>query len=128
MIRCFVSSRPVATDASAVDAVRRVSVARARDRTFLIALYIVLAGSLRGGSETRPPFVANVSGAVVFLLGVTYVFGVSLEYGVGAAYVAIVADWVWRTLVVGAVYLRKGWLERGTEMMYERGSVPEDED
>lgn len=96
--------------------------------TFLIALYVVLAGSLRGGSETRPPFVAKVSGAVVFLLGFTYFFGVHLGYGVVAAYVAIVADWAWRNAVVGVVYLRKGWLERGTAMMYERGSLPVDDE
>ncbi|THE64957.1 MATE family efflux transporter [Salinadaptatus halalkaliphilus] len=96
--------------------------------TFLIALYVVVAGSLRGGSETRPPFVAKVTGAVFFLLGTTYVLGVSLEYGVVAAYVAIVADWAWRNVVVGTVYLRKGWLERGTAMMHERGSLAEDED
>ncbi|SEH14444.1 putative efflux protein, MATE family [Natronorubrum sediminis] len=91
--------------------------------TFLIACYVVLAGSLRGGSETRPPFVAKVTGAVFFLLGITYVFGVQLEYGVTAAYVAIVADFVWRNLVVGAVYLRGRWLERGLSMMHERGSL-----
>ena len=96
--------------------------------TFLIALYVVLAGALRGGSETRPPFVAKVTGAVVFLLGITYVFGVSLEYGVVAAYVAIVADFAWRNVVVGAVYLRKGWLERGTTMMHERGSLLGDDE
>ncbi|ELY57744.1 MATE family efflux transporter [Natronolimnohabitans innermongolicus] len=91
--------------------------------TALIACYIVLAGSLRGGSETRPPFVAKLTGAVCFLLGITYVFGVGLEYGVVAAYVAIVADFVWRNVVVGAVYLRGNWLERGTDMMAERGSL-----
>jgi len=96
--------------------------------TFLIALYVVVSGSLRGGSETRPPFVAKVTGAVFFLLGTTYVFGVGLEYGVVAAYVAIVADWAWRNVVVGAVYLRKGWLERGTTMMHERGSLLGDEE
>ncbi|WP_255171581.1 MATE family efflux transporter [Natrononativus amylolyticus] len=96
--------------------------------TVLIALYVVLAGSLRGGSETRPPFVAKVTGAVCFLLGVTYVFGVQLEYGVLAAYVAIVADFVWRNVVVGVVYLRRNWLTRGTAMMHDRGSFTTDPD
>ncbi|MDQ2051906.1 MATE family efflux transporter [Natronolimnohabitans sp. A-GB9] len=91
--------------------------------TVLIACYVVLAGSLRGGSETRPPFVAKLTGAVVFLLGTTYLFGVHLEYGVVAAYVAVVADFAWRNVVVSAVYLRGNWLERGTEMMHERGSL-----
>jgi putative MATE family efflux protein len=91
--------------------------------TVLIASYVVLAGSLRGGSESRPPFVAKVTGMVLFLLGVTYVFGVHLGYGVVAAYVAIVADFVWRNVVVGGVYLRQNWLDRGTSMMRDRGSL-----
>ena len=91
--------------------------------TVLIACYVVLAGSLRGGSESRPPFIAKVTGMSIFLLGVTYVFGVRLEYGVTAAYLAIVLDFAWRNIVVGSVYLRKNWLERGAEMMRERGSV-----
>jgi len=95
--------------------------------TVLIACYVVLAGSLRGGSESRPPFVAKVTGAVIFLLGITYVFGVHLEYGVVAAYVAIVADFAWRNVVVGGVYVRQNWLERGTRMMHDRGSLGTDE-
>ncbi len=94
--------------------------------TVLIACYVVLAGSLRGGSESRPPFVAKVTGAVIFLLGITYVFGVHLEYGVVAAYVAIVADFAWRNVVVGGVYVRQNWLERGTRMMHDRGSLGTD--
>ncbi|NGM69521.1 MATE family efflux transporter [Natronolimnobius sp. AArcel1] len=119
----LVFTRDAETIPYAVDFARAYAVS-----TFLIALFTVLAGSLRGGSETRPPFVAKLTGAVFFLLGITYVFGVHLEYGVVAAYVAIVADWVWRNLVVGIVYARKGWLERGTRMMHERGSLAEDED
>ncbi len=91
--------------------------------TVFIACYVVLAGSLRGGSESRPPLVAKVSGMSIFLLGVTYVFEVRLEYGVSAAYLSIVLDFAWRNVIVGSVYVRKNWLERGAEMMRERRSV-----
>lgn len=91
--------------------------------TVFIACYVVLAGSLRGGSESRPPFVAKVTGMSVFLLGVTYVGGVHLGYGVVAAYLAIVLDFAWRNVVVGAVYVRKNWLKRGAKMMRDRGSI-----
>jgi Na+-driven multidrug efflux pump len=106
----------------AVDFARAYGVA-----TFLIALYVVISGSLRGGSETLSPFLAKLSGAVVFLLGVSYVFGLRLEYGVVAAYVAIVADFAWRNVVVVAVYYRRNWLDRGAEMMHERGSVADED-
>ncbi|WP_263020369.1 MATE family efflux transporter [Natronobiforma cellulositropha] len=92
--------------------------------TVFIACYVVLAGSLRGGSESRPPFVAKVTGMVVFLLGITYVFGVRLEYGVVAAYVAIVADFAWRAALIGAIYVRRNWLERGASMMRARAGAP----
>ncbi len=91
--------------------------------TVLIGPYAILAGALRGGSETRPPFVAKVTGTFVFLLGVTYVGGVHLEYGVLAAYVAIVADYVWRDLFLGSIYYQRDWLDRGTRLMHERGSI-----
>jgi len=91
--------------------------------TVLIAPYAILAGALRGGSETRSPFVAKVTGTFVFLLGMTYVGGLHLGYGVVAAYVAIVADYVWRNIVLGGVYVHRGWIERGTRMMRERGSL-----
>lgn len=116
----FVSlfTRDPVTIGYAADFARAYAVA-----TVLIAPYAILAGSLRGGSETRSPFVAKVTGTFVFLLGMTYVGGVWLEYGVVAAYVAIVADYLWRDLVLGSVYYRRNWIERGTRMMRERGSL-----
>ncbi|WP_303650258.1 MATE family efflux transporter [Halalkalicoccus sp. NIPERK01] len=91
-----------------------------------IALYVTIAGSLRGGSETVSPFLAKLSGTLIFLLGVSYVVGLRLGYGVVAAYVAIVADYVWRNLLVGTVYYRRNWIERGTRMMADRGSIKDD--
>lgn len=97
--------------------------------TFPITLYVVLVGGLRGGGETRPPLLATLSGTTLFLLGITYVFGLRLGYGVIAAYFAIFLDFTWRTVVVGSVFLRKNWLERGRVMMRSRGSIgPESED
>ncbi|MFU8869490.1 MATE family efflux transporter [Natronococcus sp.] len=88
----------------------------------LIAAYITLAGSLRGGSETVVPFVSRVIGTFVFLLGFTYVVGVELGYGVVAAYAAVVLDFAFRVVYLGVVFYRRRWVERGTSMMRERGS------
>ncbi|WP_254864859.1 MATE family efflux transporter [Halovivax gelatinilyticus] len=90
-----------------------------------IAAYIVFAGSLRGGSETITPFIARMIGTFVFLLGGTYVFGVQLEYGVLASYVAIVADFAFRTGFVAVIFHRRRWVTRGTTMMTDRGSIDE---
>ncbi|ELY34332.1 MATE efflux family protein [Natrialba magadii ATCC 43099] len=91
----------------------------------LIAAYLTLAGSLRGGNETVVPFVSRVIGTFVFLLGFTYVFGVVLGYGVVAAYVAVVLDFAFRVSYLSAVFYRRRWIERGTSMMRERGSLNE---
>jgi Na+-driven multidrug efflux pump len=91
----------------------------------LIAAYLTLSGSLRGGSETVVPFVARVIGTFVFLLGFTYVVGVVLGYGVAAAYVAVVLDFVFRVAYLGVVFYRRRWVARGTSMMRERGSLTE---
>ena len=90
-----------------------------------IAAYLVLAGSLRGGSETLAPFIARIIGTFVFLLGFTYVVGVQLGYGVTAAYVAVVLDFAFRIVYIGTVYYRCRWLVRGTTMMRDRGSLEE---
>ncbi|WP_159487948.1 MATE family efflux transporter [Halorubrum sp. JWXQ-INN 858] len=89
----------------------------------LIAGYIVIAGSLRGGSETLSPFVSRMIGTFVFLLGVTYVFGVVLGYGVTAAYLAVILDFVFRLGFLGVVFYRRKWVDRGTSMMTERGTL-----
>ena len=92
-----------------------------------IAAYIVLAGSLRGGSETVTPFVARMIGTFVFLLGFTYVVGIGLGYGVYAAYVAVVLDFAFRVVFIGTIFYRRRWVERGTSMMFERGSLGDDD-
>lgn len=93
---------------------------------WFIAPYLVLAGGLRGGSETLAPFVAKVTGAFVFLLGFTYAAGVHLGLGVTAAYLAIIIDFAWRSCYVGTIYHRRRWLDRGTRLMVDRGSLHPD--
>lgn len=88
-----------------------------------ISAYIVLAGSLRGGSETLAPFIARMIGTFVFLLGFTYVVGVLLGYGVIAAYIAVTLDFLARVVYVSIIYYRKRWITRGTTMMADRGSI-----
>jgi len=69
-----------------------------------ITAYVVLAGSLRGSSETLRPFVARMVGTFVFLLGFTYVFGVLLGYGVRVAYIAVILDFTFGVIYRGAVF------------------------
>lgn len=110
-----------------------VSYATAFARAYAVAapfavVYTTLKGSLRGGSDTVTPFIAKMSGMFVFLLGISYIFGIRLEYGVLACYVAIVLDYLWRVALVGTGFYRREWIADTFGMMEERGSVGSDED
>ncbi|WP_436930681.1 MATE family efflux transporter [Halosimplex halobium] len=83
-------------------------------------VYRVLAGALEGGSETRIPFLANLTGLAVCMLGIPYVGGIVLGYGITAVAVAIVTYNVWRTALVGLWFERDGWLDRADRMMDAR--------
>jgi putative MATE family efflux protein len=91
-----------------------------------MVLYIVFAGALQGGSETRAPFVVRTTGMFGFMVGLSYVVGVVLEYGVFGVYVGSFVYYVWLAVVLGASFYRRGWTVRATEMMAERGSISDD--
>lgn len=87
------------------------------------AAYTGLKGSLRGGSDTRSPLAAMFVGTFVFLLGVSYLGTILLGYGVFAIYVAIVLDYAWRVGYLSVIYYRRAWLDYGTTLMEDRGSL-----
>ncbi|AFZ72155.1 putative efflux protein, MATE family [Natronobacterium gregoryi] len=87
-------------------------------------LYVVLAGALTSGSDTKTPLIGRISGMVVGLLGVSYVGGIVLGYGVPAIYVSIVVYYLWATIYVAIGFHRGAWIERTQSMMDERGSTP----
>lgn len=59
----------------------------------------------------------------VFLLGISYVGVIQMGLGVVAVSLAIVVDFCWRAVFLGAIYYRRNWMEYGTTLMEERGSV-----
>ena len=90
-----------------------------------LALFVVLSGSLQGGSDTRTPFVARTTGMFGFMVGFSWLVGVHLGYGVPGVYAGIFCYYVWALLVVAAGFRWGGWASRAAEMMAERGSVEE---
>ena len=88
-----------------------------------LVLFVVLSGSLQGGSDTRTPFVARTTGMVLFMVGLSWLVGVHLGYGVVGTYAGIVSYHVWMTLVVAAGFRWGDWAAKATAMMRERGSV-----
>ncbi|MEF8872571.1 MAG: MATE family efflux transporter [Haloarculaceae archaeon] len=80
----------------------------------------VFSGLLRGGSDTRTPFYARISGVFGFLLGGTYLGGVVLGYGVVAAYVAMALCYIWMAGVVVWAFFYGDWARRTAEMITDR--------
>ncbi|MFB6177632.1 MAG: MATE family efflux transporter [Halobaculum sp.] len=91
----------------------------------LMIAYNLLAGSLLGGGETRITLYARLIGTVVVTLGGTYVGGVLLGFGVGAAYAAILLSPLVMTLVVFAEFRSDGWLDRADRMIASRTTSEE---
>ena len=83
--------------------------------------FTVLSGALQGASETRVPFVARVSGAFVFLLGLSALL-VELGWGVHGVYVGVGLSWVWMALVAVVGFQHLNWAGRAAEMMAERAA------
>ncbi|WP_435156194.1 MATE family efflux transporter [Haladaptatus sp. DFWS20] len=91
---------------------------------FLVS-FVVLAGSLQGGSDTKTPFFARTSGMFLFMVGFSWLVGVRLNHGVVGVYAGILLYYVWSMVIVGVGFYWGGWASRATAMMEERGSVEE---
>lgn len=83
----------------------------------------VYAGVLQGSGETTKPFIAELIGNFGMLLGITYVGGVLLGYGVIAVYVAVVAYGVCRFGLVFFWYQQDTWIQEAFNRMEDRGSI-----
>jgi putative MATE family efflux protein len=86
---------------------------------FLVS-FTALSGALQGASETRIPLLARATGMFGFLVGFAYVAGVTLGWGVTAAYWSIALSNAWMALVVAAGFHWSGWAGRAAGMMAER--------
>jgi putative MATE family efflux protein len=83
----------------------------------------VYAGVLQGSGETTKPFIAELIGNFGMLLGITYVGGVLLGYGVFAVYVAVIAYGVCRFGLVFFWYQQDNWMQEAFDRMEDRGSI-----
>ena len=70
---------------------------------------IVVAQALRGAGDTRSPVLAALVGCLVVRVGLASWLALELELGLPGAWWASTADWIVRTLLLGAVFLRGRW-------------------
>ncbi len=74
-----------------------------------MAVGVVLAQALRGAGDTRSPLVTAVLGGFLVRVGLVWLLGVQQGMGIRAVWVASGVDWVVRTAVLGAIFLRGRW-------------------
>lgn len=67
---------------------------------------------LAGGSGTRTRLIAQTSGMCLLMLGVAYVGGIRLEFGVAAVYASIILYYAWAMAYVTVGFYRGRWSNR----------------
>ncbi|MFP8891113.1 MATE family efflux transporter [Natrialbaceae archaeon A-CW2] len=92
----------------------------------LLVVYIAIAGSLQGASETTIPFLARASGLFLWYLCFSYIAAIQLGYGVVGVAAGIFLYYLWALLVVAWGYHSSDWAGKAARMMAERGSVSDD--
>ncbi|ELY95818.1 MATE family efflux transporter [Natrialba taiwanensis] len=88
-------------------------------------IFFPISGSLRGAGDTRTPFYARFTGTFGFMLGVSYLAGITLDYGLPGVYVGIILSYAWWTLVVTAGFLWSDWADTAAALIDERSDLPE---
>lgn len=84
-----------------------------------------LAGSLRGAGDTRTPFYARAIGTFGFMLGLSYVLAVVLDWGLPGVYLGLLSNYVVWAVIVSGGFLWGDWAERAAGLMAERASEAE---
>ena len=88
-------------------------------------IFFPLAGALRGAGDTRTPFYARLLGAFAFMIGVSYLLGITLGFGLPGVYAGTVLSYVCWAVVVTAGFVWGDWAGTAASMMAERAETEE---
>ena len=87
---------------------------------FFFGVFFPLSGALRGAGDTRIPFYARLVGTFVFMVGASYLLGVTFGYGLVGVYVGTVLSYACWAVVVSVGFVWGDWAETAASMMAER--------
>jgi len=115
-VRIFTRDAAIIDEAIAFTRVFAVSM-------LFVAIFYPLSGALRGAGDTRTPFYARFLGSFVFMLGVSYLLGIALGYGLAGTYIGVGLSFAcWAGVVMAGV--RWGnWIEKATVMIEQRAET-----
>ncbi|MEF8789249.1 MAG: MATE family efflux transporter [Haloarculaceae archaeon] len=88
-------------------------------------VFFPLSGALRGAGDTRTPFYARLLGSFGFMLGASYLLGITLGYGLLGVYVGTVLSYVCWAVVASAGFVWGDWAGTAASMMAERAEAEE---
>lgn len=74
-----------------------------------MAAVIVVAQGLRGAGDTKSPLWSALVGSLLVRVSLAWLLGIHLGLGLSGVWIASLADWVVRTVLLGAVFLRGAW-------------------
>ena len=71
-----------------------------------------LANAFRAASDVRYPMVISILSMWVFRVGLSFVLGQVMEFGLVGVWIAMGCDWLFRAVIYGIHYARGRWLTK----------------
>lgn len=71
-----------------------------------------LPNSFRAASDIRYPMILSIISMWTFRVGLSFVFGIALNFGVWGVWMAMMCDWIFRAILYGIRYFRGTWLTK----------------
>ncbi len=75
-----------------------------------MAFGMVMTMALRGAGDTRTALLGTFVGGFVVRVAATYLFAITLGWGLVGVWLGSTVDWLCRSLFFGVVYARGRWL------------------
>jgi putative MATE family efflux protein len=74
-----------------------------------LAVYMVYSGGLRGAGDTMSPMIITIAGTLFFHVPVSYLFGITLGWGLAGVWFGSALDWICRAIAIYILYKRGRW-------------------
>lgn len=74
-----------------------------------LALYMVYAGGLRGAGDTISPMIITIVGTLFFHIPLSYLFGITLGWGLSGVWLGSALDWIVRAIAMYILYRKGRW-------------------
>jgi Na+-driven multidrug efflux pump len=87
-----------------------------------MAVGIVLAQSLRGAGRTREALGVSVIGAVIVRLSATWLFAITLRFGLTGVWMGSTLDWIVRSALLGVIGSRTAAREAAARALAASGA------